>query len=823
MKKITLFMMTLVLTTALQSWAGPVNESTARSIALGFLKNNRSLSLQAANSSDLRLLHVEMGDAKINQPVFYIYNTSTTFLVIAGDDRAEEILMVGDRPLKNINDVAPAFKDILAQYKDEIGYLQEHPGLVVEKRIPRNTSLQATVTGPLLTALWDQQAPFWDLCQFTYNGTSYQCYTGCPATSAAMLLYYWKHPTQVDAIDAYTAEFHISTYNSVNYTYPALPAIAFDWDNMKDAYDTYTPEQGNAVATLMRYVGQAEQMMYGTVAAGGSGIYVSDNYKIVDLLVRWGYDATTCRLIEKANYFDSTWAKLIQKEITEERPVLYAAINGDVGGHAFNVDGYDSSTNKYHVNFGWSGEGNSWYAMNAFSYEGYNFNKQQRAIIGIQPAQIPVVTPQLSVNPTLLSFTNCTLGETYTKTFTVTGSDLTGDLMVTLNDANGIYSVDKTSITASEAANGAIVTVTYSPTTSEASEASVTIRGGGVEAQTVTLHGLTLEPNVIYTDANEVVFDPTYTGYQVSRTITITAIVSENIQLNWVRNLSGSFGISKTTITPQEAAAGAKVTICFGPTWHSSTIARLQIKSQGAESVIIPVSGTKIHSDGYITAWPTNLSFETQVGTPVTKTFRLHYSVSNGNDAIMISETGGDDETTSDNGNNGGGTLMKIPAGSLGPATTENKKLIIDSTTIKPIFPPISPVQFNNLYLAVTGDDCFTVTPDQISITEANGGYDVTVTYNPQWAGTHDATITITATGVVAKPLTIKLHGTATGSDITTMHGDVNQNGTVNLNDATDLISILLTGSDAPACADVNGDHEVSIGDVTELIKLLTK
>lgn len=106
-------------------------------------------------------------------------------------------------------------------------------------------------------------------------------------------------------------------------------------------------------------------------------------------------------------------------------------------------------------------------------------------LTGIAPE--PVRT--ISVNPTSLSF-NAVAGETVTKTFTVTGENLSGNLSLALNNANGIYSIDKTSITASAAASGSVVTVTYHPTVTGNSNATVTISGGGAEAVTVSLSGV---------------------------------------------------------------------------------------------------------------------------------------------------------------------------------------------------------------------------------------------------------------------------------------------------------------------------------------------
>ena len=55
----------------------------------------------------------------------------------------------------------------------------------------------------------------------------------------------------------------------------------------------------------------------------------------------------------------------------------------------------------------------------------------------------------------------------------------------------------------------------------------------------------------------------------------------------------------------------------------------------------------------------------------------------------------------------------------------------------------------------------------------------------------------------------------------TIMRGDVNQDGSVNIADVTELIDILLGGFEAPAEADCNLDQNVNIADVTALIDYL--
>ena len=249
------------------------------------------------------------------------------------------------------------------------------------------TASAAESYGPLLTAKWDQQEPFWNQCQFTDNGTTYQCKTGPNATTAAMILYYWKFPTaQVDAIPSYTADLYYNSYSWKQFNYPALQATTFDWENMIDDYSgDYTSAQADAVAKLMRYVGQAQKTEYGT---DGSGLALTDVQNIIDMFTLFGYDPGLCRLVEKSNYSESDWTSLIQGELAAGRPVMYIAM-GTYDGYnvvqIFNVDGYNATSDQYHVNFGFGGDGDGWFPINSITLSGITYNQNHQAIVGIQP------------------------------------------------------------------------------------------------------------------------------------------------------------------------------------------------------------------------------------------------------------------------------------------------------------------------------------------------------------------------------------------------------------------------------------------------------
>ena len=94
MKKI-LFLAALVLA-AFQLYAEPVDLAHAQATAQHFLQANAAKRLNGASASNLKLLHAEMNSANIAQPVYYIFNTTGAFIIVAGDDRAPEVLAYGD-------------------------------------------------------------------------------------------------------------------------------------------------------------------------------------------------------------------------------------------------------------------------------------------------------------------------------------------------------------------------------------------------------------------------------------------------------------------------------------------------------------------------------------------------------------------------------------------------------------------------------------------------------------------------------------------------------------------------------------------------------
>ncbi|MBQ6166909.1 MAG: C10 family peptidase [Muribaculaceae bacterium] len=790
MKKL-LFLLTAAIA-AMSLCAAPVDQAAAAKVAKKYLAETMYAGkIMAPAALNPILLKAEAGDSKLNNPVYYIFNTSTTFLVVSGDDRAEDILMVGDEPL-NMDRIPDGLQYLLDCYKEQLTFLMERPNLQVEKR-SQTPMLRAVTYGPLLTAKWDQETPYNNLCKFTYNNRTYTCLTGCPATSAAMVMYYWKYPASVSAIASYTSTLDIGYNQSVDFTYPGLDATTFDWGNMKDTYSSYNSAQASAVATLMRYIGQAEQMMYGTSAAGGSGIYTNETYKVVNMFKNWGYQNTVA-VKYKSSYTSTNWANLIIGEMAAGRPVIYNGVDNSSGGHAFNVDGYRDSDGKYHVNFGWSGDGNSWYAMDAFTYSGYTFNQGQQAVIGIQSPGGTVTTPELTVNPTSLAFTG-EVGETYTKTFTVSGENLYGEVTIS-KSGSSYFTVSPTTLTAAQANAGAQITVTYKPTSTGNQTGTITVSSSGADNQTISLTGTSAKTPTLTVEPASLSLNTTV-GTVATKTFVVSGTnLTDNVSLRVEGDDSPEFSVDKISILRSVIGNGVTVTVSYDPYEAGTHHAYVSITSSGAETKTVTLTGTAQEPDRLITVEPASLSFETVTGQAVSQTFYLTGTNLSGDLTLSLTDpkgsyslsttsvtaaraarginitvtfnpstTGTHNATVNISGGGAQAKTVTLSGTVAGPTVTVNPTSLTFAAntgeTVTQTFTVTGANLTGNLSLALNdANGVYSINPTSITAANAANGFPVTVTYAPTAFGNHQATVTINGGG--AASVSVNLNGTAT-------------------------------------------------------------
>ena len=116
------------------------------------------------------------------------------------------------------------------------------------------------------------------------------------------------------------------------------------------------------------------------------------------------------------------------------------------------------------------------------------------ALAGIKYILGEANTPAIIATPTTVTFSERKL-DTYTQTVTVRGRNLEGNITATLTDANGIYSIDKTTITAAQAqaTDGATLTITYAPVAFGQTTATVTLSSANATDVVITLSGVAIE------------------------------------------------------------------------------------------------------------------------------------------------------------------------------------------------------------------------------------------------------------------------------------------------------------------------------------------
>ena len=768
-KLLSFFALVLVFT---QGWAAPIDESKALNVARNFTTSMAGHDkFTAASTQQLKLVHAEPSSINSKQAVYYVYNTQNSHVIVSGDDRAVDILGYGEGQL-DINNIPDGMKFMLGMFKEQIDYLFSHPKLQVEKEISTSPSLQASSVDILITTKWDQLLPYCYYCPaLLIEGYLYPCPTGCAATALAQIMYYWKYPSTAPSLSAYTTE-------TLGISMDKLDSRTIAWSNMKTSYSsTDTGTSAEAVAWLMRYVGQAEHMDY---CPDGSG---ADVYDALSAAKKFSYNSNAKAVFKTDPYTDQElktdeeWATLIQTELTAKRPVFFGGqhkIKTDTyAGHGFIVDGYNASTNKYHINWGASGNSNGYFPLNAFKDGNkYTYNYYQFMITHLCPQ--PVITPSVST----LSFGTTAKNQAVSKTLTVKGSYLTGNLTLTANSS--YYTVSPTTITAAQAANGVTVTVTYKPTVGGTHNATLTIKGGDAANKTVSLSGKCAE---ITSSVSTLSFGTTAKNKAISKTLTVKGTnLTGSLTLS---TNSSYYTVSPTTITAANAANGVTVTVTYKPTVAGTHNATLTIKGGSAANKTVSLSGKCAE----ITSSVSSLSFGTTVknkavsktltvkgtnlsGSLTLSTNNSYYTVSpttitaaNAANGVTVTVTykptaaGSHSATLTIKGGSAADKTVSL-SGKCGGITSSVSSLNFGTTAKNKAATKTFTITGTNLSESVTlstNSSYFTVSPTTITGAQAANGYTVTVTYKPTVAGTHNATLTIKSGSNVTK--TVSLSG----------------------------------------------------------------
>ena len=370
--------MTLLLAMLLSVQADPVTPGEAEKVAERFI---------TVYGEDLNLSVDEIIPYTIDNGVaayYYAILEPTGWIIVSGDDA---MIPVIGYSFKNEFSERSRWEESTRQWFQSI---DRHIGKNLEKpQLPRNeqweelfeTNATKSVTGtavePFIEVEWDQSSGWNQYCPEDSDGPGGHAYVGCVAVSMAQAMSVYQYPERPTGEHGYNS----SNYGYIYLNYDNQPA--YDWNSMslKSADDEN--------ARLLYHLAVSVDMGF---SAFGSGAYTSKAPGVLRNYFGYSESLTYKR---RSGYEKEEWKQMLIDDLLQGRPIIYSG-DGDNGeaGHAFNIDGVGAGGNYFSFNWGWSGEGNGFYAIDAIiptddngNEIGGNFTYNQAAVLGIRPPE----------------------------------------------------------------------------------------------------------------------------------------------------------------------------------------------------------------------------------------------------------------------------------------------------------------------------------------------------------------------------------------------------------------------------------------------------
>ncbi len=374
----SMFFVAVFLLSTIALWAKPVNVDEAKNIAYQFLSSNPSGSkpekMKRVLSQSSLTLAYEVKAQGGNSNLFVFNQGDNGFVVVAGDDCVSPILGYSDAGAFEEENMPAGFRHWLESCNR---YIEKAANGDVKREDVSMTRAQSRSYASYITPLlgdiaFHQQDPYNSQCPIVYGERTI---VGCVAISMGQIMTYYQWPKQGQGSYSYTTETeYLNVSADFNTTY--------DWKNILHNYDyeNYNSTQKNAVSKLLFHCGVSVNMDYGIDGSGTSDIYVPKA-----MTEYFSYDKGM-QVHYRATYNFNDWKNLIKEELNEDRPIIYCG-QSEVGGHAFNCDGYDSN-DYFHINWGWGGYYNGYYDLRYLDYEDNEqsaYNRSHSIVTGIKP------------------------------------------------------------------------------------------------------------------------------------------------------------------------------------------------------------------------------------------------------------------------------------------------------------------------------------------------------------------------------------------------------------------------------------------------------
>ncbi|MBR4560805.1 MAG: thiol protease/hemagglutinin PrtT [Bacteroidales bacterium] len=357
--------------------ANPVDVATAKSLGVKFMKANTAIKAETAELT--YTAYAENGQA-----AFYVFALRPKgFVIVSADDRAKPIL--GYSTESNFTAQLPdGLMTFFENYKAGFSQMFANNDERTAEAVTDWTSLAETgmlssrkanrSVEPLLASIWNQTDLYNNMAPEDPNSVySGHCKSGCVANTMSQIMRYWEWPRSGEGSHGYDAD---GNYGSYGWQEADFSAATYRYELMPDYLDFASPQdEVDATALLEYHAGVSVNMGYGPNA---SGAYSQDVGPAMESYFRFSSDYWH-------NYqeYSDSWEEDMVNNLDAGMPLYYAS-QGDVGGHAYVVDGYDDWY-FFHVNWGWGGFDNGYYAIDGFYLTFYSFPYWHNAVFNLHP------------------------------------------------------------------------------------------------------------------------------------------------------------------------------------------------------------------------------------------------------------------------------------------------------------------------------------------------------------------------------------------------------------------------------------------------------
>ncbi len=200
-----------------------------------------------------------------------------------------------------------------------------------------------------LSAGWIQRYPYNIYCPINPN-TGDRCVVGCTNTAASQMIYYWLEKGLLDFTltltdsDAYRSNEYILIESTDD---PESGHLSFAKTN--ELLQSFDILDKNFIAALCFAAGVVQKADYGSDETGTAWrktLFVRSGFEKDEAVEQYAMD------IGLDDY------DIMEYELLHGRPVGVSLLKQD---HAIVADGYDSSRDMFHLDFGWGNDSNRWY------------------------------------------------------------------------------------------------------------------------------------------------------------------------------------------------------------------------------------------------------------------------------------------------------------------------------------------------------------------------------------------------------------------------------------------------------------------------------